>query len=194
MQKLITEEEFETWSQTFEGRAEFVDGEVIILSPESYNADNLRVFLQMLMRLFVEHHDLGILGGPNVETRLRPGLRRVPDTYFLSNTRMQNLNPTFIARGPDLALEVVSPDSVERDRGRKLQDYQEAGVDEYWIIDPLCQEVLLYVRTQHGLTLAVAEGTIYRSTVLPGFFLDAAWLWRNPLPKVMSLLPELGLL
>ncbi len=36
---------------------------------------------------------------------------------------------------PDLAIEIVSPESVERDYEKKRKQYQRARVPEYWIID-----------------------------------------------------------
>ncbi len=36
----------------------------------------------------------------------------------------------------DLVIEVVSDDSVARDRADKFYEYQTAGIQEYWIIDP----------------------------------------------------------
>ena len=36
---------------------------------------------------------------------------------------------------PLLAGEVLSPSTAKYDRGAKRQRYQEAGVDEYWIVD-----------------------------------------------------------
>ena len=38
--------------------------------------------------------------------------------------------------GTDLVAEVVSPDDPDRDYGEKRADYAEAGIPEYWIVDP----------------------------------------------------------
>ncbi|MBR3539638.1 MAG: Uma2 family endonuclease [Eubacterium sp.] len=45
---------------------------------------------------------------------------------------------------PDWVIEVVSPESVERDYYRKLMLYQSAGVREYWIINPMERKVNVY--------------------------------------------------
>src|ERR1700756_4654945 len=67
--------------------------------------------------------------------RIRPGKYREPDLLLLllaSDPRRQDRYWT----GADLALEVVSADKPERDLVDKLADYAEAGVPEYWIVDP----------------------------------------------------------
>lgn len=43
---------------------------------------------------------------------------------------------------PDFILEILSKSTRKKDMGIKLEKYMEAGVREYWIIDP-CKEVLI---------------------------------------------------
>lgn len=45
---------------------------------------------------------------------------------------------------PDFVIEVLSPSTRRRDLSLKLQKYQNAGVREYWIIDPDKQKVMVY--------------------------------------------------
>jgi Uma2 family endonuclease len=46
---------------------------------------------------------------------------------------------------PDLVMEVVSPDDPDRDYVQKRQEYAQAGIPEYWIIDPLQQRSMVLV-------------------------------------------------
>ena len=50
---------------------------------------------------------------------------------------------------PDLVIEIVSPSSRKMDYIRKLALYQEAGVREYWIVDPKSEQVTIY-GLEHG--------------------------------------------
>ncbi len=49
-----------------------------------------------------------------------------------------------IEGAPDFVLEIVSPGSVYLDRHKKLQKYRDAGVREYWIVDPQKETVTVY--------------------------------------------------
>ncbi len=192
----MTEEEFVAWCRGFERvRAEWVDGEVVVMSP--MNLEHLRLieFLYRITADFVDARDLGEVHGPDFINRFRAGdrlLRRLPDLWFVTRDRLDLLRPTYLDGPPDLAVEVVSPDSVARDYREKYQDYQAAGVREYWIIDPLTDNLEAFRREGDAFRpIAGAEGRV-ASEVLPGFFLRPAWLWQDPLPKVRDVLRELG--
>ena len=47
--------------------------------------------------------------------------------------------------GADLVVEVVSPDDPSRDTQDKRLDYAEAGIPEYWIVNPLDETVTVLV-------------------------------------------------
>ena len=47
-------------------------------------------------------------------------------------------------------MEVVSPSSVMKDYIRKNAKYNEAGVREYWIVDPVKKTVVTYDFTTDG--------------------------------------------
>jgi Uma2 family endonuclease len=81
-------------------------------------------------------------------------------------------------------VEIVSPESAERDRGDKLTEYEAAGVQEYWLFDPLRQEASIYSLAKDGRYRRLpldAAGSIV-SYLLPGFVLDPALLWREEMP------------
>ncbi len=43
-----------------------------------------------------------------------------------------------------LAVEIVSPSSVERDYKKKPLEYANKGIREYWIVDPLESKVTVF--------------------------------------------------
>jgi len=192
--KRMTEEEFEAWCDE-DVAAEYVDGEVIVHSPVRIRHSELAIFLASTMKLVAEQGDAGLVLGPEVQARLRPGLRRIPDVMFIARERAHIVLETRIDGAPDLAIEIVSPDSVERDWQKKYLEYQGAGVREYWIVDPHYQQIRVYILGVNGLykDLDEVEGWL-RSTVLPGFGLRAEWLWQDTLPMILDVARDLDLL
>jgi len=193
--RFSTEEEFEAWCDE-DVRAEYVDGEVIIHSPASIRHEDTVTFLGGVMRLFVDKNGLGkLLGGTNAQVRLRPGLRRVPDLVFVSQSRIDMIRETYIDGAPDLVVEIVSPDSLARDWREKYMEYERAGIQEYWVVDPQAQRMDLYRLTEEGRYHAVPlEEGRFRSEVLPGFWLRPEWLWQDPLPNVLDVAREIGII
>ena len=192
----MTESEFVAWSGGFEHvRAEWVDGEVVVMSPANIWHSDLADFLKTVLRIFTEERNLGRVFGEEYFVRFEGGgrlQRRLPDVLFVSRDREHLFTRTYLDGPPDLAVEVVSPDSVDRDRREKFAAYESGGVREYWIIDPEAKTLEAY-RLDGGRFARVleADGRV-ASAALPGFFLRPDWLWREPLPKVLDVLRELG--
>jgi Uma2 family endonuclease len=190
----MTEEEFVAWCDE-DVKAEYIGGEVMVYTPVSRRHDELTWFLGTLLKLFVEKNDLGSIHGPELQVRLRAGLRRVPDLLFINKEHRDILRDAHVDGAPDLAIEIVSPDSEERDWREKYWEYQEAGVKEYWVIDPYSKTMAMYrlVEEGHYRRVELKEG-IYRSEVVPGFWLRPEWLWQEPLPNVLEIAQELGII
>jgi Uma2 family endonuclease len=45
---------------------------------------------------------------------------------------------------PDFVLEVISPSTSRRDYFKKLSKYENAGVREYWIMDPYKKQMIVF--------------------------------------------------
>src|SRR5689334_11489142 len=65
---------------------------------------------------------------------------------FISETNRGRIRRTVVEGAPDLIVEIVSPDSQNRDRRDKYLEYGDAGVREYWLIDPLSQTLDAYAQ------------------------------------------------
>jgi len=189
----MTEEEYEAWDMG-ETRAEFVDGVVEFMVAEGLRADSLGNFLRRLVALFAEVHHLGEVHGPMYAARLRVGLRRLPDLMFIRNDHQSDLTRTYYEGGPDLTMEVVSPDDWRRDWITKRKEYEAYGVREYWIIDPEKRKVEVNVLDDIGAyrRLEPHDGA-WPSTVLAGFYLREDWLWSERPPPTLEIAAELGL-
>ncbi len=187
----MTEEEFVAWCDE-DIKAEYVDGEVIVYTPVSRRHDALTWFLGRLLKLFIEGNDLGDVHGPEFQVRLRAGLRRVPDLLFVAKERREIVQDAHVEGAPDLIVEIVSPDSEERDWREKYWEYEKAGVKEYWVIDPYSETMAMY--RLGGYRRVKLEEGVYRSEAVPGFWLRPEWLWQEPLPSVLEIAREMGII
>lgn len=179
-------DEFLAWVDD-DTHAEWVDGEVTVFMPPTRAHQRLDQFLAGLLGLYVRLLGLGEVLTAPFEMRLVPGrLSREPDLLFVANAHADLLTEQRLDGPADLVVEIVSAHSVSRDRRQKLTDYQSAGIPEYWTIDarPRRQRADFLQLTPEGTyrSMPLDAAGRYHSAVLPGFWLDPAWLWQEPLP------------
>ena len=63
-----------------------------------------------------------------------------------------------IIGAPDLVIEVLSPSTARNDRLIQFHSYEQAGVKEYWIVDPLNFTIETYRLTGNHLTQSRVYG------------------------------------
>lgn len=189
----MTEEEFLAWCDE-DVKAEFVDGEVIIMSPATSTHEAVFKLVVELVDLYARRKQLGEVYGSQLQIRLPSGRRRVPDLLFVRRERAHLVGQTEVNGAPDAVFEIVAEDSVERDYFEKFAEYAAAHIPEYWIIDPEAHRVHLY-RLRSGVyrRMRPQKGAL-RSHTITEFYLRPQWLWQTPLPDTIELLRELGAL
>lgn len=173
-------------------KADLIDGVIYMASPESTDSNRLEVWLLRLISDFVDERELGEVFVSRVAFRLDKPQGPEPDIAFVRTDRLHLVEHGFVNGPPDLAIEIVSPDSIERDYVAKREQYRKAGVAEYWIIDEMEERVTLLRRTTTGAyrEMKPRKGVLH-SRVLPGFWLRTEWLWQEPRPKKTSVLAEI---
>jgi Uma2 family endonuclease len=175
-----------------ETQAEWVDGEVITMSPPIENHQDVARLLTGVLSVFTEDHQLGrILPAPFL-MKTGPGLPgREPDILFIAAEHLDRLKRTHLEGPADLAVEIISPESRGRDRGDKYYEYEQGGVREYWLLDPERRQAEFYGLDEQGIyrTLPVDDG-VFHSRVLAGLWLKPEWLWQKPLPSLRSILAQ----
>lgn len=165
---------------------EWVDGEVIKPMPVQDRHESISGFLYVLLILHVTKFDLGrVFSEFMMKLASRPS-GRVPDVSFLRKENMGRIKNSFVIGAMDLAVEVISPDSEERDRVDKFAEYELGGVREYWLLDHFKQETFFYQLDAEGKYQRVFadESGRYNCAVLPGFWINVNWLWQSPKPLI----------
>jgi Uma2 family endonuclease len=186
---------FEEFCEVIEDgqKADLIDGEIFLSSPDSVRANNLQSFIQVLLDGFSEAQ--GGLGSVYVSrVALRLGSRNgpEPDVAFVLREHSERVKLNHIQGAPDIVVEIVSEDSRHRDYVRKRALYQDAGAGEYWVLNPL-DGAALFLRLRNGEfeSIELENGRYFRSGVLPGFWLDVRWLFQDPLPPKFECLQRI---
>ncbi len=159
-------------------KAEVIDGELVYVMPASSAHNRVVGMVYALMLAVAAKQGSGEAFTDQLEMRL--GAQRfVPDVSFVCTEHLDRVLPTRIEGPADLVVEVLSPDSVARDRGIKLRDYAAAGVQEYWLLDPEAERIEIYARQPDGTfaPMAADRSGAMESRVLPGLRLQPEWLW-----------------
>jgi len=158
---------------------EFTNGNVEVLPVPTDRHQAMVGFLYVLLAAFAQRVG-GIVRMAPLRVRVGPKKYREPDLVFVSaedDPRRQN--PYWI--GADLVIEVVSRDGEERDWVQKRIDYAQAGIGEYWIVDPQ-QEVIVVLRltadhyAEHGVFVrgqTVTSARWFDLTTMVDHVLDA---------------------
>lgn len=174
--------------------AEWVDGKVELMSPVNIGHAEISQWLAAILHVYCRRKQLGVVISAEVMVRLDAvPSRRIPDLMFIDAARRKIMKPTHFEGAPDLIVEIVSPDSVSRDWGRKFREYEDAGVREYWIVDPLSKIFESHSLQSSGKYARITErdGRIF-SQVIKDFYLRPSWFWMVPLPDELKVLKELG--
>jgi Uma2 family endonuclease len=164
---------------------EWVNGEVIQHMPPTDIHQNLSLYLAALLKFYVDFFGLGAVRDAPYEMKCKPdGNAREPDILFVAKDNLHRLSDGKRLLGPaDLLVEIISDESVVRDYDDKFVEYEECGVQEYWIIDPRPRRkrATFYQRNRANLFEPVApQDGVYRSRIVAGFWLDEQWLWDMP--------------
>ena len=151
---------------------EFTDGYLEILPMPSRGHQRILAFLYSAFHAFLAAAGGEVLFAP-LRLRVREGKFREPELLMVRDARDARSGERFWT-GADVVVEGVSPDNPDRDLVQKRDDYAEAAIPEYWIVDPGTETLTVlkledrrYV--EHGV---YARGARAGSPALAGFEVD----------------------
>lgn len=127
-------------------RAELIDGEMFMMASPT----NVHQSILMWISNIIFNHIQSKKGKCRVYA--------APFAVFLKKDRYNYVEPDIMVvcdrdkldecgchGAPDWSIEIVSPSSIKMDYERKVKAYREAGVREYWIIDPYEEKIIVYL-------------------------------------------------
>lgn len=158
---------------------ELWNGELIMSPAPHPDHQEITLNFAYILKEFVTRKKLGKVYASPMDVVLTP--RRVvqPDVLFITEKRL-GIVKNCIDGVPDLAMEVISEHSRQRDRIEKKALYEQAGLPEYWIVDPDSEtiEVFALAGGVYELHSRAAHGQTAKSKLLSGFGISFKELLR----------------
>ena len=127
-------------------RAELIDGKIYYMSPPNVRHQKILNYLSTEINLYIRSKNgscevypapFAVFLNEDNTTYVEPDISVICDKTKLENGRG-------CLGAPDWVIEIVSPSSRYMDYFTKLFKYRNAGVREYWIVDPLKNHIMVY--------------------------------------------------
>jgi Uma2 family endonuclease len=152
---------------------ELCDGRVEVLPMPTEAHQFIVAYLYRVLHEFVVARSLGKVLFAALPVRLKPGKFREPDVLFLAAEHRGRSHGKYWD-GADLVIEVVSENDPKRDLEIKRAEYAQAGIPEYWIVNPRFGQitVLKLDGGQYAVHGQFSSGQVASSRLLPGFNVD----------------------
>jgi Uma2 family endonuclease len=171
---------------------EFIQGEVVMHSPDRVGHMAVRGRLERLLSSHVDANQLGIVLAEK-GLCVFPRNDFMPDVIFFGREKAGTLEPHQLRLPvPDFACEILSESTAARDRGVKFRDYEAHGVAEYWVIDAESETLEQFGLKEGRYFLELKSGTgQVRSRVVSGFEVPIRALF-DPAENLSALRSLLG--
>lgn len=162
--KKISFKEYLSYDDGTNKRYELVDGKLIKMPPASFLHSDIIDFIADCFKAIALKYQLDIkIKTGDVGIRTGMNSSRIPDISVIDGQIWKSYRRDKSAVIEDnivLAVEVVSPgtEQISRDYTDKAIEYQNTGVPEYWIVDPIEQKITVLVLKDGNYTKAVFTG------------------------------------
>lgn len=153
-------------------RYEVIRGVLYVSPSPRYQHQHAVLRFAMIVGTFVLENRLGILLPAPFDVLLSSIATPVqPDFVFMRSGKGPRPRDSQFRGVPDLVVEILSPGNREYDEDLKFSAYEEAGISEYWLIDPMARTVVIYTLDANGRYVELdrsGEGAVVSSRVLAG--------------------------
>ncbi len=121
-------------------RHEIIDGRHYMNPAPSPEHQSVSIYLQHYLFTQIELAELGKVFDAPIDVQLSDYHIVQPDLVVLLNDGAARITKLKIDGPPDLLVEILAPSTSTNDLTLKRRLYEQAGVREYWIVDPnLCR-------------------------------------------------------
>jgi Uma2 family endonuclease len=176
---LITGEELAQMGDI--GPCELVRGRIVSMSPTGDAHGGYEGNFYYAIRLFVDAHKLGKVrvGEVGIYVARNPDTVCGADAIFISHERYaQKQSSSYLDVGPELVVEILSPNDAWSKVMQKLREYFAIGVRLIWVADPATRTVFAY-RSITDVREFTTQDELPGDDVLPGFVVPVAQLFED---------------
>jgi Uma2 family endonuclease len=117
----------------------------------------------------------------------------IPDLQIILHTNTARITNTALMGSADICIEIVSPGNPDNDYITKFEIYQQAGVKEYWLLDPRSFEHRFFRLNERGIYISqvLDANANYSTPLLSGLQLHVPILWKQPLPDPIAIVQSI---
>lgn len=143
--RLLSFEDYLTYDDHTDNRYELVDGVLFAMTPPLISHFDIAKFIERCFDQEIQR--LQLPWRCYREAGLRVGVRksRIMDICVIEKEYVDALRASgsvaVFENPPQLVVEIVSPESIQRDYRHKRSEYASVEVPEYWIVDPLTRKI-----------------------------------------------------
>ncbi|MDR0495496.1 MAG: Uma2 family endonuclease [Treponema sp.] len=164
-------------------RYQLFDGEAVMMASPSVAHQALLMELSTDFNIFLRDKPCRVFAAP-LDVRLFPQEDNSDDIVLQPDLLVVcdkgKLGKGSVNGVPDLVIEIMSPSNTHRELFLKFQYYLEAGVREYWVIDPETKKVNVHVHENgHYITTLYKENAHIAVSVVPGLEIALDSLWER---------------
>ncbi len=170
---------------------EYLDGRIVMHSPESDRHEDLFRFLITLLSAYLGEKRGAVVRGSRYPMRLDRDWSPEPDLLVVRDSRRHLMTSQRLEGPADMVIEIASESDPRLDLREKLPRYREAGIEELWLIDPFKNGLRAETRTPAGYATQTLTSGRLQSTVVAGFWIEVSWLWQAELPPTLKCLREI---
>ncbi|MDR2505151.1 MAG: Uma2 family endonuclease [Oscillospiraceae bacterium] len=123
-------------------RYELHDGEAVMLASPSFPHQDACDALITEFRTYLKGKECKAVSGFAVKLEEHKDSVFIPDLVVVCDPK--KITDGYVIGAPDLVIEIQAPSTAKYDRLLKFNAYRDAGVLEYWIVDPIHKTVEVF--------------------------------------------------
>jgi Uma2 family endonuclease len=155
-------------------RYEIIGGMLILSPAPTSRHQDVVMQLATWLNLYMLQTSSGKVFSAPIDVHLSINDVVQPDIVVVQAGHLKRIEEKGIVGAPDIVIEILSPSTARADRVWKAALYARSGVQEYWIVDPVEEKILVQsLEEDRYITIGTfAQDAELRTPILPALNLD----------------------